>query len=212
MKTNILCYTLIAIIILFPIINSHINNIRIKDILKKVIGCLLWIIEICLIILFLKNSDVINISLLNSICFMILGMTLSILTLIIKNYSKSDMLCKLIKFSSLKEFSNPMVKEIAWGLISCGIEEIVWRGMIQNQLLVQNKAMSIVITSMIFAISHIRRKISYYDIAEIFVISCLLGIIWIFTKNILYCILFHWMRNNVIIFVSYKANKLWGET
>lgn len=204
MKINIICCFFCAIIILFPIVNNYIKVIRIKYIIKRIMGCVLCFLEIFLIVYYLRNK--IKIGIVNVSCllfFSFLGASISIITLISKNQGKIDMLYKLIKYPTVAGTLRPMLIEIGWGFVTCIIEEIVWRGMIQDYICERENIIALIITSIFFVISHIKRKLSFCDMIELFILSCVLGVIWILTENILYCILFHWMRNNVTIIITY---------
>lgn len=209
MKIDILCYILCAIIILFPVISNYIKLIAIKHLIKRIMGFTLYFLEIYLIIFYLKNKLKIgSIDVSYWFCFLFLGAGISLVSFIIKNFYKRDLLYKLIRVSSVEGLLRPMLIEIVWGVATCAIEEIVWRGMIQDSICPQKKVIALIITSIVFVISHIKRKLSYSNMIELFVLSCVSGAIWIFTENILYCILFHWMRNNITIIITYKVNKI----
>lgn len=90
-----------------------------------------------------------------------------------------------------------MLVEILFMLIVAFTEEILFRGYILNNLLRSiNKWVALIITSVLFALFHgTNPGISGLAIINIFVTAFLLGINYIYTKNLWFAILFHFSWN-----------------
>jgi uncharacterized protein len=93
------------------------------------------------------------------------------------------------------------VYNLAWGILLFAIvafaEEIIFRGYLLNNLLESfNKWIAITISSAVFALGHITNpNITILSVANIFIAGILLGINYIYTKNLWFGIFLHFAWN-----------------
>ena len=87
-------------------------------------------------------------------------------------------------------------------LVVSGFEEILWRATIQKLLGETLKA--IVITSLFFALGHLRKSKTVYvmDFLDIFLLSCLLGSLFLATHSIYLVTAAHMVRNINLSFLQ----------
>lgn len=203
---KVISCVLVIFVIMMPVARYRLTNIQCKNFVKRFFGILICVFEVGLIIYFFYNMETfpttnISVILLN----LLLGVGESILSVFIRNYKNREALHKL--FCNLTFELNSILREMIQGIVSCGIEEIVWRGVVQEQLFTQQEFLAVVFTSFAFTASHVKRRMYFGDMLEIFILSCILGGIMIFTKNILYCFAFHWARNCIIDIIQYNINR-----
>lgn len=87
-------------------------------------------------------------------------------------------------------------------LVISGFEEILWRATIQN--LLGETLIAIVITSLFFALRHLRKSKTVYvmDFLDIFLLSCLLGSLFLATHSIYLVTAAHTVRNINLSFLQ----------
>lgn len=88
---------------------------------------------------------------------------------------------------------------ISYLILSPIVEEIIFRGIILNDLLsnFKNKIVSIIFTSLLFCLIHID-GFEFYNIVRIidaFIFSIIISCFYVKTKNIYYAIIFHFIYN-----------------
>ena len=90
-----------------------------------------------------------------------------------------------------------LLVEILFMLLVAFTEEILFRGYILNNLLRStNKWVALIITSVLFALFHSTNPgVSVLAVVNIFVAGFLLGINYIYTKNLWFAVLFHFSWN-----------------
>lgn len=204
MMIDIICCFFITIIFLFPITSNIITDIHFKHSLKKILGITLVSTEILMLFIFFCDiSRMPSTNIWIFIFILFLGGIVSILFTFIRNFRNRKALLKLIYDFQFK--IEDILNEIVRGIVSCSIEEIIWRGIIQERSFIQHQLLAIAFTSIAFTVSHIKRRVLLIDMLEIFILSCILGYIMMITKNLLYCIIFHWARNCVIIIIKYSV-------
>lgn len=206
MEISIIIYIFIIVVFMIPITRHIITNIYWKDFIKRLLGIILCGCEVLMILYYINLPIFARTNILMILLALVSGIAESILSTFIRNYNNRKVLIKL--FCNLTFEKKSILRKMLHGLISCGIEEIVWRGVVQGGLFIQQELLIIVLTSLAFTVSHIKRKMYFSDMVEIFILSCILGIIMIHKKNILYCFTFHWARNCTIDIISYNANKV----
>ena len=204
--TKAISFDFAILVIIMPISKHFTNNIKWNNYIKKFLGIVICVFEVWLIIWFfydVKTYPPTNIF--TMLLALLFGVIESVLSTFIRNYRNRKFLLKLLINLSVGRKS--IVKEMLHDIISCGIEEIVWRGVVQEQIFIQQELLAVVLTSFAFTASHIKRRMYFSDMLEIFIISFALGVIMIFTKNIFYCFAFHWARNCTIDIINYNINK-----
>ncbi|WP_410771654.1 CPBP family intramembrane glutamic endopeptidase [Fontibacillus sp. BL9] len=82
-------------------------------------------------------------------------------------------------------------------VLSCLLEEFLWRGTIQSFL--GNTWIAVLLTSVLFTISHIRRRFKYVQMLDIFCFSLLLGGIFAVYQDIWFVAVVHCSRNIGVI-------------
>lgn len=210
MKVDVICYCFCFFVILYPIIKNCLDIVRVKHIIKKLIGIIICLLEIVLIGSFLHTLVIKDITATYVFFSFIFGSVLGIISTYIKNYKQRKVLYEIILKRRLhKGFSNELV-EILWGIITCAIEEIVWRGMIQCHIFDKQYLLSLLLTSILFTVSHIRSKISYSNMLELFVLSVILGTVYRYSQNLIYCFIIHWTRNSILIILAYRVNQYYN--
>jgi membrane protease YdiL (CAAX protease family) len=84
-------------------------------------------------------------------------------------------------------------------------EELFFRGSLQNILekWTQRPFIAVILASFFFAFFHF----SFYKFLPIFVLGMVLGTLFYVTRNLWYCIFFHFVNNTMALLASYYAQK-----
>ncbi len=102
----------------------------------------------------------------------------------------------LIEMYAERAFEMPNIKFIIFQLIAVAIpEEIFFRGFLQHSI--GNNCKAVLVTSLLFSFAHLPVFVIYTDIYPLltFFPSIVLGLIYMKTKNLLPCIMFHFLSN-----------------
>ena len=102
-----------------------------------------------------------------------------------------------ISFISATFNINPLLLEIAIMIVVAFVEELLFRGYILNNLLPSmNKWLALAISSVLFALFHeANPEVTVFAIVNILLAGILLGLNYIFTKNLWFGICFHFAWN-----------------
>ena len=102
-----------------------------------------------------------------------------------------------IIFISANLNAGPLLLELAIMLIVAFVEELIFRGYLLNNLMQStNKWVALAITSLLFAVYHFSNPdVSVFAIINIILAGFLIGINYIFTKNLWFGICFHFAWN-----------------
>lgn len=195
----------VLIVLLYPCCSRYIINIKTKCRVKKMLGVIVTITEFCMVYYFINSYEfsrmIMDMILQKIIFYMSIGIFVGLSFFIVRNMS----IIMRIKLNGLKVGTIfrrvELYKEIITNFYTSAIEEIIWRGVLQRALGYNLK--SALIISIIFVISHIKRRMRYWDMIELFLLSFVLGIIMLRTNSIIYCYLFHVSRNLFVIFIRY---------
>ncbi len=84
---------------------------------------------------------------------------------------------------------------ILYYLVISGFEEVLWRATVQK--LMGDTIIVIVLTSLFFALRHIRKSKTMYviELLDIFLLSCVLGLLFLATHSIYLVTAAHTVRN-----------------
>ncbi len=102
-----------------------------------------------------------------------------------------------ISFISATFNTSPLLIEIAMMIVVAFVEELLFRGYLLNNLLQSmNKWVALAISSVLFALFHeANPDVSVFAIVNILLAGILLGLNYIFTKNLWFGICFHFAWN-----------------
>lgn len=102
-----------------------------------------------------------------------------------------------ISFISATFTINPLLIEIALMIVVAFVEELMFRGYLLNNLLQSmNKWVALVLSAVLFAVFHqANPDVNVFAIVNIVLAGVLLGINYIFTKNLWFSICFHFAWN-----------------
>lgn len=102
-----------------------------------------------------------------------------------------------ISFIAVKIVINPLLLEIAMMIVVAFVEELLFRGYLLNNLLQSmNKWVALIISAALFAVFHqANPEVNVFAIVNILLAGLLLGINYIFTKNLWFSICFHFAWN-----------------
>ncbi len=115
-------------------------------------------------------------------------------------------------FSFRGELKTLFTKESIGNVYSSTYEELLYRWFFQNALyeLTQNSFISVAITIIVFWAIHIRKRIAIVQLIDIFVFSFVITLWFAYTKNPIYCIIIHILRNQLVIcqrYVEYQKDR-----
>ncbi len=90
-------------------------------------------------------------------------------------------------------------------LLSSTYEELLYRWFLQNAIyeLFDSAVISIALTSLLFFIVHVNKKIAIVQMADILLFSIVITIFYQWSINPIYCIIIHIARNQLIISQKY---------
>ena len=113
--------------------------------------------------------------------------------------------CFRYKGKLFRMFRNESLRNI----ISSTYEELLYRWFLLNAVLLLTKStiISAGITAVVFFAIHINKKIAIVQHIDILAFSILITVFFIFTKNPIYCILIHILRNQLVICQKYVSVK-----
>jgi membrane protease YdiL (CAAX protease family) len=102
-----------------------------------------------------------------------------------------------ISFVSANFDASPLMLELGIMVVVAFVEEVIFRGYLLNNLMQSmNKWMALIITSVLFALFHCSNPdITVFAIINILLAGILIGINYIFTKNLWFGICFHFAWN-----------------
>lgn len=175
---------------------------------KVLLGC-----SIALIIVWTVYYEVTKLTSFNILLFLMciaLSYVLYVISLIIVGTKLSSEYIFPIKCFGYKgRIKQSFARESLHNIFSSTYEELLYRWFIQNALytLTNSAVISICITSLVFFAIHIRKNIAIVQMLDIFIFSVSITLWHHFAGNPLYCIIFHILRNQLVINQKYIAYK-----
>jgi membrane protease YdiL (CAAX protease family) len=107
--------------------------------------------------------------------------------------------------SSYNSFSEMLLALFIIGVLAAVGEELVFRGLLQNKLetATRNHHLAIWITAIIFGVFHMQ----FFGVVPRIVLGALFGYIYVYSRNIWYPILAHFINNGLAVIVMYFGPK-----
>ncbi len=102
-----------------------------------------------------------------------------------------------IFFTGLQFNLSYLLKSVLLFFVVAFIEEIIFRGYILHNLLQDfHKWIALLISSLLFALMHAANpSVTFFSVCNIFIAGCLLGINYIYTRNLWFAIFLHFSWN-----------------
>ena len=106
-------------------------------------------------------------------------------------------------FTRMKSGTDLFINLLIIGLLPAIAEELFFRGALQNVLerWIKIPWIAIAISSLMFAMLHG----TMFKLLPIFVLGLLLGTLFYVTRNLWYCVFFHFLNNSLALIVTYYA-------